>query len=52
VVVLDPDLIKSGTKQMKEMSQQLQKNLKGLEEHNALVQYYTESSVARLKAVW
>ncbi|XP_011330154.2 SWI/SNF-related matrix-associated actin-dependent regulator of chromatin subfamily A-like protein 1 [Ooceraea biroi] len=51
VVILDPDLIKAGTKQMEEMSQQLQKKLTGLEGHNAMLDYYNESSFARMKAV-
>jgi len=51
VIILDPVLIKAGTKQMKEMSKQLQKKITGLERHNALLQYYTESSFAKLKAV-
>ncbi|KAL0104812.1 hypothetical protein PUN28_016447 [Cardiocondyla obscurior] len=50
VIILDPDLIKAG-KQMKEMSKQMQKNISGLEKHNALLQYYVESSFARQKAV-
>lgn len=51
VIILDPVLIKAGTKQMEKMSQQLQIKT-GFERHNALLQYYTESSFARLKAVW
>lgn len=52
VIILDPVLIKAGTKEMREKSEQLQKHVTGLDRHNALLQYYTESSTARLKAVW
>ncbi|XP_011876001.1 PREDICTED: SWI/SNF-related matrix-associated actin-dependent regulator of chromatin subfamily A-like protein 1 [Vollenhovia emeryi] len=51
VIILDPALIKAGTKQMKEMSLKMQKKATALERHNALLQYYNESSFARLKAV-
>ncbi|KAL6260216.1 hypothetical protein P5V15_007751 [Pogonomyrmex californicus] len=51
VIILDPLLVKAGTKEMEKMSQQMQKQITGLERHNALVQYYTESSYARLKAI-
>ncbi|XP_011694031.1 PREDICTED: SWI/SNF-related matrix-associated actin-dependent regulator of chromatin subfamily A-like protein 1 isoform X2 [Wasmannia auropunctata] len=51
VIILDPALIKSGTKQMGEMAKLLQRNISGTERHNAIVQYYNESSYARLKAV-
>ncbi|XP_070170383.1 SWI/SNF-related matrix-associated actin-dependent regulator of chromatin subfamily A-like protein 1 [Polyergus mexicanus] len=50
VIILDPVLIKS-RKRMNEMSKQLQANITNLERHNTLLQYYTESSFARLKAV-
>lgn len=52
VIILDPVLIKAGTKEMRKMSKQLEKKITGLERHHALLQYYTESSYARLKAVW
>lgn len=52
MIILDPDLIKAGTKQMKAMLQQLKKKVTALDRHNALLQYYTESSFARIKAVW
>ncbi|KAK2584538.1 hypothetical protein KPH14_006907 [Odynerus spinipes] len=52
MIILDPVLIKAGTKEMEEMSSKLQrKTLSGVERHNALLQYYNESSFARLKAV-
>lgn len=52
MIILDPDLIKAGTKQMKTMSQQLEKKVTALDRHHALLQYYTESSFVRLKAIW
>lgn len=52
MIILDPLLIKAGTKEMEEMSSHLQrKALSGIERHKALLQYYNESSIARLKAV-
>lgn len=51
VIILDPVLIKTG-KRMNEMSKQLQTNITNLERHNTLLQYYSESSFARIKAVW
>ncbi|XP_050455855.1 SWI/SNF-related matrix-associated actin-dependent regulator of chromatin subfamily A-like protein 1 [Cataglyphis hispanica] len=50
VIILDPVLIKTG-KRMNEMSKQLQTNITSLERHNTLLQYYSESSFARIKAV-
>ncbi|XP_071562145.1 SWI/SNF-related matrix-associated actin-dependent regulator of chromatin subfamily A-like protein 1 [Temnothorax nylanderi] len=50
VIILDSDLIKTG-KQMKEMSRKIEITATALERHNTLLQYYTESSYARLKAV-
>ncbi|XP_077274708.1 SWI/SNF-related matrix-associated actin-dependent regulator of chromatin subfamily A-like protein 1 [Temnothorax americanus] len=50
VIILDSDLIKTG-KQMKEMSRKMEKTATALERHTTLLQYYTESSFARLKAV-
>ncbi|KYN17633.1 SWI/SNF-related matrix-associated actin-dependent regulator of chromatin subfamily A-like protein 1, partial [Trachymyrmex cornetzi] len=50
VIILDPDLIKTG-KKMWEMSQRLQTNITALERHNALIQYYSQTSYAKVKAV-
>ncbi|KAM0735204.1 SWI/SNF-related matrix-associated actin-dependent regulator of chromatin subfamily A-like protein 1 [Formica fusca] len=50
VIILDPVLIKS-RKRMNEMSKKLQANITNLERQSTLLQYYTESSFARLKAV-
>ncbi|KAL6439204.1 hypothetical protein ACFW04_003853 [Cataglyphis niger] len=50
VIILDPVLIKTG-KRMNEMSKQLQTNITNLERHNTLLQFYSESSFARIKAV-
>lgn len=51
--MLDPDLIKIGTKEMNEMSTKLErKALTGMERHTTLLHYYTESSFAKQKAVW
>nr|XP_012147228.1 PREDICTED: SWI/SNF-related matrix-associated actin-dependent regulator of chromatin subfamily A-like protein 1 isoform X2 [Megachile rotundata] len=52
VIVLDPDLIKIGTKEMKEISAKLERSsLTGMERHNTLLQYYNESSIAKQKAI-
>ncbi|KYM97785.1 SWI/SNF-related matrix-associated actin-dependent regulator of chromatin subfamily A-like protein 1 [Cyphomyrmex costatus] len=51
VIILDSTLIKAGTKQMRELSQEIKENITGLEKHNTLIKYYAESSYARLKAV-
>ncbi|KAH0952756.1 hypothetical protein HN011_010895 [Eciton burchellii] len=51
VIILDPDLIKASNKQLKGLATQFQKKLTGLERHNALLQYYNESSFARMKAI-
>ncbi|XP_072765590.1 SWI/SNF-related matrix-associated actin-dependent regulator of chromatin subfamily A-like protein 1 isoform X3 [Anoplolepis gracilipes] len=50
VIILDPTLIKT-RKRMNEMSKQLQTNITNSERHNTLLQYYTDSSFARLKGV-
>ncbi|KMQ95423.1 swi snf-related matrix-associated actin-dependent regulator [Lasius niger] len=51
VIILDPVLIKTG-RRMTEMSKELQMTkITGLERHNTLLQYYTESSYARIKAI-
>ncbi|XP_011314127.1 SWI/SNF-related matrix-associated actin-dependent regulator of chromatin subfamily A-like protein 1 [Fopius arisanus] len=52
VIMLDPELIKEGTKEMKKMAESLQANtLKGFEKHSELLRYYSESSKQRLTAV-
>ena len=52
VIILDPDLIKAGTKEMIEMSETLKrKALNGAEGHNTLLQYYNQSGSAKQKAV-
>ncbi|XP_043480130.1 SWI/SNF-related matrix-associated actin-dependent regulator of chromatin subfamily A-like protein 1 [Leptopilina heterotoma] len=52
VVVLDPQLIKAGTKEMEEMAMKLQKKtLTNSERHSALLKYYSESSVTKKKAI-
>ena len=52
VIILDPDLIKAGTKEMIEMSKTLErKALNGTEMHNTLLQYYNQSGSAKQKAV-
>ncbi|XP_014478988.1 PREDICTED: SWI/SNF-related matrix-associated actin-dependent regulator of chromatin subfamily A-like protein 1 [Dinoponera quadriceps] len=51
MVILNPDLIKAGTREMRDKFEQMRKNTTGLERHNVLLQYYTESSIARLRAV-
>lgn len=50
MVILDPTLIKTG-KRMNEMEKELQKSKTGLEKHNTLLEYYRESSFARVKAI-
>lgn len=53
VVVLDPYLIEVGTKEMEESALKLQrKTLTSSERHSALLQYYSESSHAKRKAIW
>ncbi|XP_033228267.1 SWI/SNF-related matrix-associated actin-dependent regulator of chromatin subfamily A-like protein 1 isoform X2 [Belonocnema kinseyi] len=52
VVVLDPYLIEVGTKEMEESALKLQrKTLTSSERHSALLQYYSESSHAKRKAI-
>lgn len=52
VIMLDPDLVKAGTKEMLEMSKQMERKvLTGLEQHTALIHYYNESSIAKQKAI-
>ncbi|XP_076232047.1 SWI/SNF-related matrix-associated actin-dependent regulator of chromatin subfamily A-like protein 1 [Calliopsis andreniformis] len=52
VIMLDPDLIKVGTKEMVEMSKKLERKvLTGVERHTALLQYYNESSFAKQRAI-
>ncbi|EFN86322.1 SWI/SNF-related matrix-associated actin-dependent regulator of chromatin subfamily A-like protein 1 [Harpegnathos saltator] len=51
VIILDPALIKAGTKEMKKKFEQMQKTTTDFDKHNAMLQYYYESSIARLKAV-
>ncbi|XP_076382989.1 SWI/SNF-related matrix-associated actin-dependent regulator of chromatin subfamily A-like protein 1 isoform X3 [Megalopta genalis] len=52
VIILDADLIKDSTKEMKEICKKLEhKGLNGIERHNTLLQYYSESSSAKQKAI-
>ncbi|CAL7946842.1 unnamed protein product [Xylocopa violacea] len=52
VVMLDPDLIAVGTKDMIQISKQLERKvLTGMERHTALLQYYHESGIAKQKAI-
>ena len=52
-VLLDPHLIKAATKEMKEASKKLEKSsMNGAMKHNALLEYYNETSKAKEKAVW
>ena len=51
VIMLDPDLIKAGTKEMIKISETLQRQaLNGIEKHNTILQYYNESAFAKQKA--
>lgn len=52
VIILDSELIKTGTEQMKAMSTKLERNLNGVERHQALLVYYNQSSIAKEGAVW
>lgn len=52
VIVLNPELIKAGTEQMKAISTKLERNLNGMERHQALLLYYNQSSIAKEKAIW
>ncbi|XP_071856734.1 SWI/SNF-related matrix-associated actin-dependent regulator of chromatin subfamily A-like protein 1 isoform X1 [Bombus fervidus] len=52
VIILDPGLIKVGTKEMVEISKKLEREvLNGMEKHHTLLQYYNESGVAKQKAI-
>lgn len=52
VIILDPGLIKVGTKEMVEISKKLEREvLNGVERHHTLLQYYNESGVAKQKAI-
>lgn len=53
VIILDPVLIKAGDKDVQEYSEKVSKpSLTGLEKHSLLLQYYNESSMKKVKAVW
>lgn len=52
VIVLDSALVTASTKEMQEMSKKLESTrLKGVERHSTLLQYYNETSIAKVKAV-
>lgn len=52
VIILDPGLIKVGTKEMVEISKKLEREvLNGIEKHRTLLHYYNESGVAKQKAI-
>ena len=51
-MILDPGMIKVNTKAMEEASKHLGlKSLKGVEKHGALLEFFAQSAVAKLKAV-
>ncbi|KAJ8680973.1 hypothetical protein QAD02_016760 [Eretmocerus hayati] len=50
-IILDPHLIKASTKEMKAASQNLENVKSGTSKHSALLQYYSETSKAKEKAV-
>ncbi|XP_011493885.1 PREDICTED: SWI/SNF-related matrix-associated actin-dependent regulator of chromatin subfamily A-like protein 1 [Ceratosolen solmsi marchali] len=50
-VVLDPQLIKYGTEEMKTASKNLERSLDSLQKKNALLQYYAATSKVKEKAV-
>ncbi|XP_031779096.1 SWI/SNF-related matrix-associated actin-dependent regulator of chromatin subfamily A-like protein 1 [Nasonia vitripennis] len=51
-IILDPHMIKAATKEMEAASKEMQKkSLTGAQKHGALLQYYSESSKAKEKAV-
>ncbi|XP_014235599.1 SWI/SNF-related matrix-associated actin-dependent regulator of chromatin subfamily A-like protein 1 [Trichogramma pretiosum] len=51
-IILDPHLIKTATKEMKESAKQMQKeNLNGSTKHTILLQYYSDTAKAKEKAV-
>lgn len=53
IIILNPDLIKSTTKEMVLTSKKLERKvLNSIERHNALLEYYNESSIAKQKAIW
>lgn len=52
VVILDPKLIKDGTKEMRRIEKSLdQGKLSGADRQSALLQYYRETAMAKLKAI-
>ncbi|XP_026672376.1 SWI/SNF-related matrix-associated actin-dependent regulator of chromatin subfamily A-like protein 1 isoform X2 [Ceratina calcarata] len=52
VIILDSALVSASTKEMQEMSKKMENTtLKGVARHSTLVQYYNETSTAKLKAV-
>ncbi|KAK1133916.1 hypothetical protein K0M31_011702 [Melipona bicolor] len=51
VIILDSELIKTGTEQMKAMFTKLERNLNGVERHQALLVYYNQTSIAKERAV-
>ncbi|XP_043501144.1 SWI/SNF-related matrix-associated actin-dependent regulator of chromatin subfamily A-like protein 1 isoform X1 [Polistes fuscatus] len=48
VIILDPTMIKQDTQKKKELDKSISR---GLQDHNALLQYYNQSSFLRLRAV-
>jgi hypothetical protein len=51
-VILDPHLIKDGTKEMEAASKNMEKNLTGMQKKSALLEYYAATSKVKEKAVW
>ncbi|XP_068223062.1 SWI/SNF-related matrix-associated actin-dependent regulator of chromatin subfamily A-like protein 1 [Palaemon carinicauda] len=51
MVILDPSLIKANTKAMEEAARNLGMRLKGVEKHGALLEFFSQSAFAKLKAV-
>lgn len=50
MVILDPSLIETNTKSLKQASNKME-NLKGMEKRGALLQYFQETSKVKAKAV-
>lgn len=51
MVMLDPSLIKTNTRAMEEAAKNLGIKLKGVEKHGALLEFFSQSAIAKLKAV-
>ena len=51
MIILNPDLIQLNTKSLKQASNKMEENLKGMEKRGALLGYFQETSKAKSRAV-